>query len=99
MGKYEAAIADYDKAIQLKPDEALAYANRGFVKSQISQLEAAIDDCNEAIRLDPDLVVAYNNRGIVKARLGQHEAAIADYDEADKVRSRLSLCLCEIGGL
>ena len=33
-GDYTGAIADYDKAIELDPNYALAYMNRGIAKAQ-----------------------------------------------------------------
>ena len=50
LGQYEAAVADYDEAIRLKPDLATAYNNRGVAKEKLEQYEAAVADCNEAIR-------------------------------------------------
>ena len=87
QGQSEAAIADYDAAICLKPDLAAAYTNHGLANYNLGRFEAAIADFDEAIRLNPDLVKAYNNRGISQARLGQHEAAIADFDEAIRLKS------------
>ena len=57
-------IADYDKAIQLKPDYLEAYSDRSALRGSIGQLELAIADANEAIRLAPDLAEPYLNRGL-----------------------------------
>ena len=80
LGQHFAAIADYDIAIRLNPDDAVAYVSRGAAKSDLGQHLAAIADYDTAIRLKPDDANAYNNRGIAKGKLGQHFAAIADYD-------------------
>ena len=79
---YEAAIIDYDEAIQLKPDFAEAYTNRGVAKHRLGRYVAAIADCDKAIQLRPDEALAYANRGYVKTQLSQQEAAIADCNEA-----------------
>ena len=43
-GDYDRAIADYDKAIQLKPDYAAAYYCRGLaLKGQGKKTEAIAD--------------------------------------------------------
>ena len=82
---FEAAIADYDEAIQLNPKFSEAYYNRGNAKNNLGQSEAAIVDYNTAIQLNPKFARAYYNRGNAKNNLGQHEAAIADYDEAIRI--------------
>ena len=82
LGQYAAAIADFDTAIRLKPDDAAAYYNRGVVKGKLRQYIAAIADFDTAIRLKPDDAAAYYNRGYAKGKLGQYFAAIADSDTA-----------------
>ena len=66
MGHPEAAIPDYDEAIRLNPDDAKAYYNRGFAKSELEKYFEAISDYDQAIRLDPNDAKAYNNRGLAK---------------------------------
>jgi tetratricopeptide (TPR) repeat protein len=38
-GDYQGAIADYNQAIKLKPDDAKAYSNRGLVKDELLRLK------------------------------------------------------------
>ena len=75
-------ISVYDQAIDLKPDYAEAYCNRGSVKCNLSQYDAAIADFDWAIDLKPDYAEAYYNRGSAKGNLGDYEAAIVDFDQA-----------------
>ena len=82
LGQYESAIADYDMAIQLRPDYAIAYNDRGVVKGKLGEYKAAIEDYDEAVRIKPDCVVAYYNRGRTKDQLEQVSAAIEDYNIA-----------------
>ena len=72
----EEAVADYDEAIRLNPNDDDAYNNRGIVKANLGQHEEAIADFDEAIRLNPNYAKAYSNRGIVKASLGQYLSLI-----------------------
>ena len=80
LGQYEAAIADYDNAIRLKPDYVNAYYSRGLTKYYLGQYEAAIVDYDNVIRLKPDDADAYYDRALAKCNLGRYEAAIVDYD-------------------
>ena len=54
------AIEDYDKAIELDPNDAEAYNDRGSSYHRLGQNERAIEDYDEAIKLDPDNAEAYN---------------------------------------
>ncbi len=77
---YKRAIADYDKAIQLKPDYVEAYYNRGL--AYVGDPGRAIADYDKAIQLRPDYSDAYANRGLAYYNKGDYDRAIADYDEA-----------------
>ncbi len=78
----EDALLAYDNAINLKPDNAIFYNNRGATKSLLEQYESAISDFDEAIHLNPEYMEAYYNRGRAKDVLNNHEEAISDYNEA-----------------
>jgi len=73
------AIADYDRAIRLRPDSAGAYANRAISKLALRDVEGALKDCGKAIELNPRLAMAYTARGMalrVGGRdLGEQEKA------------------------
>ena len=78
----ESRFKDFDEAIRLDPNDALAYYNRGRAKYNLNDKTAAIKDYDEAIRLDPKNAIAYRFRGIAKSGLEDETAAIKDYDEA-----------------
>ena len=75
QGDHESAISAYDKALDLNPNLAVAYYNRGIAKGQIEQYREAISDYDAAIRLNPDDADAYNNRGIAKRKIEQYPEA------------------------
>ncbi len=79
-------LSSYDRAIQLKPDMAVAYSNRGNVKHRLNRHADAIADFDKAIQLDPDRAEFYYNRGISKSNLERHEDAIVDYDKAIQLK-------------
>ena len=81
-GDNEGAIADYDKAIKLKPNFAEAFNSRGNARSDLGDNQAAIDDYDQAIKLKPDYANAFYNRGYVRSVLGDKQAAIADSKKA-----------------
>jgi tetratricopeptide (TPR) repeat protein len=79
---YTGAILDYNKAIELDPDNANAYYNRGCTKSSLEDFRGAMLDYNKAIKLDPDNAKAYYNRGIAKINLGRKESGCMDLSKA-----------------
>ena len=81
-GKYDDAIADFDKAIALDPNDAAAYGNRGNAYYSKGEVDRAIADYTKAIALDPKLVQARYNRGIAYRKKGDKEQAIADFRKA-----------------
>ena len=81
-GKYKEAIGYYDKAIELNPNDAGAYNNRGGAKYELGQHRETIADYDKAIELNPSFAEAYNNRGLVKDKLEQYSEAIDDYNKA-----------------
>ena len=90
LGLYDLAIANYDKAIQLKPDEVNPYINRGLAKGKLGQYFAAISDYDKAIQLEPDFAMAYVQRGLAKALLNRKWEAKQDL--------RIALRLAEKAG-
>ena len=91
LGDYQGAIADYNQAIKIKPDFALAYINRGLAKSNLGDKQGAIADYNQAIRINANwgnigLYTAYSNRGSAKSDLGDNQGAITDYNQAIQIK-------------
>lgn len=82
MGDYASAVSSYDQAIELQPQFAAAYNNRGHAQWMLGDYDQAIADCGIAIKLSPHYVEAYNNRGNAKFSSGLRNEAIQDYDTA-----------------
>ena len=81
-GDFSGAIRDYDKAIELDPNYAAAYNNRGNSYATLMQYERSIQNYDKAIELNPNDAAAYNNRGNSYHNLKQYERAIQDYHKA-----------------
>ncbi len=88
--QYEEAIECFGKAIQIQPDNAMFYYNRGASYSACEKYKKALLDYNEAIRLDSQHVETYYNRGIAHYMLKEYDKALADFDMAIKFNPQYS---------
>jgi tetratricopeptide (TPR) repeat protein len=82
---YDGAIADYTRAIELKPDYAGAYARRGNAELMKGDTAAANADFERAIALDPNDAYGYTSRGNARRIKGDFAGALADFDRALKL--------------
>ena len=78
-------LADIDKVIQLSPDNAFAWFNRGNLMVQRGDLQAARKAFNKAIEVKPDFAEAFFNRGYVNLTDGQRAAGISDLSRAGEL--------------
>ena len=72
----------YTKAIELNPNYAVAYNNRGYAQLTQKNLGYALRDLNQAIALNPNYALAYNNRGKVQFQRKKYDLAMMDFDRA-----------------
>jgi tetratricopeptide (TPR) repeat protein len=83
---YDLAIAEFSKAIRLKPGNMYARVDRGLAYADKGDWDKAIADYNEAIRLVPNRPGLYHIRGIAYSHKGEYEKAVADYNEAIRLK-------------
>jgi tetratricopeptide (TPR) repeat protein len=77
--RYDAGIADFTSAIQLKPDYVDAYLSRCRAKARQGHYPEAIADCSDAIRLQPDNFVLRDVRATLYVQAKRLDEAIAEY--------------------
>ncbi len=82
LKRYDEALADFGKAIELDPDYSPAYNNRGNVHMELQRYEDAIRDFTSAIELAPAYGAAYNNRANALLALGRIVEAEDDFRRA-----------------
>ena len=79
---FKGAIEDFDRAVQLNPQYAEAYNNRGNTYFVLGNQQEAMKNYNQALKLNPELASAYYNRGYANYKGGKMEQAIKDYNRA-----------------
>lgn len=84
-GRYDDAIADFNRALQINPRFAQAYANRGLVYRLKGDDANALEDYNRALRVNPQYANAHIRRGNVYRRQNQLALALEDYNRAIQI--------------
>jgi tetratricopeptide (TPR) repeat protein len=76
---YDRAIAEYTKAISLKPEYAIAYFDRGNSYFFKKEYDHTIADCSKAISLVPTHAPFYLLRGMAYENKNEKNLALADF--------------------
>ncbi len=85
---YNEIIEVCTQIIQLDPNNAEDFYNRGTAYANLKQSEKAIQDYNKVIELEPNNAEAFNNRGSAYTDLKQFGKAIQDYNKAIESNSK-----------
>jgi tetratricopeptide (TPR) repeat protein len=79
MHEEDRANEAYDRAIELDPEDAVTWAQRGANRAlDRGEEDEGLEDLTRAIELDPDLAFAYQIRAILYKNRGEYDNAIAD---------------------
>ena len=77
--RYQSALADFAKYIELAPKDPSGYEEHGQTLSELKQYDAALADFNKALELKPDDLNAIKFRGFAEIGLNQWDKAVADF--------------------
>jgi tetratricopeptide (TPR) repeat protein len=81
----DAAIADFDKSIELGNKTPAIHINRGNALQLKGEVQQAVAEFTAAIKINPDFARAYDNRSSALADLEQFDESLADSDMAIKL--------------
>jgi tetratricopeptide (TPR) repeat protein len=79
LRRFDEAIVQYQKALELRPDYADVHYNLGNVLAARGRLDEAMAHYQKAVELKPAHALAHANFGSVLANQGQFEEAMAHY--------------------
>lgn len=79
-GKNEEALQWFDKAIEIYPDEAEFWYNKGVTLLKLKRAGQALACCQKAINLNSGIAEFWLNHGASLALLNRFEEAITSYD-------------------
>ena len=81
-----AALANYDKALELNPRYTDAWVRKGITLHNEHLYHDAETCFNEAVKLSPRLFKAVYNRGKNRLQLGNYDGATGDLDRATSIK-------------
>ena len=104
LKQYDQALADFNKAILLNPQDTGFYYNRGGLYVQIEKYDFAVSDFNKAIEINPAYAHGHFGLGLVHNGKGQYDQAITHFEKAISLNPSVyyflfiqSACLCFTG--
>jgi len=97
LRKYQPALADFDRALELDPNYTAAYLRRGNVYQELKEYRSALVDFDHALELDPNYTAAYFSRAIIYWKLKEYQSALADLDSLVKLYSNRVMAYTDRG--
>ncbi len=91
LGKYQDAIACYDKSLQINPRYALAWFNKGSDLESLGMHQEAIACFDRSLQINPKYAEAWYGKGASLSNLGKYQDAIACYDKALQIDPKCAL--------
>jgi tetratricopeptide (TPR) repeat protein len=87
-GRFDEAIAEYEKAVERDPFDPDTRTNLAAVLVRKGKLAPASRELQRALELDPENVGALTNLGLVYAEQGQFDRAAAQFEAALRIDPR-----------
>jgi tetratricopeptide (TPR) repeat protein len=81
-GEYATAIRDYDVAIQMQPNFAVALNNRAWAYFRWGKAASGLSDVEESLRLEPTAAHTLDTRAHIRQVMGDPKGALSDYTQA-----------------
>jgi len=78
--RFEEALKTFDKAIQLRPDDAKLWVGLGKVLTDLERMTEALQSFEQALKLDPHDWDAMNRSAYLLYRQGRFEAALKQHN-------------------
>ena len=88
MGKYQDAVAQFTKAIEVEPSDADLYIARGKAYERTGDIKAAYSDFEKASGFSPRNVETLVKLGIISNSMGNYNQALGYLNRATKIEKR-----------
>jgi len=75
-GNYELALEAFDKAIEIKPDDAKTWSNKGVALGKLGRYDDALKAFDKAIEIKPEDAEAWYNKACIYSLRGDKVDAL-----------------------
>lgn len=82
LGRFQDALADFNRVLKADVDSGMAYGGRGRARLRLGDCTGAIADLSRAIELNEMDAALRVTRGIAYRDLGNYSGAFADFEQA-----------------
>jgi len=96
-GQYDRAITDYDAAIKIVPDFAVALNNRAWAYFRSGRGSQGLTDVEKSLRLNPMSEHTWDTRAHIRQVMGDSTGAFADYERAVELGGERMVKLYQCG--
>jgi tetratricopeptide (TPR) repeat protein len=97
VGRYDEAIRDYSKAIELDPNHIPSLTSKGYVEIMQQKYAAAEADLTKSLEVDAKQPTAFSLRAMARMNLGQVDAAIQDYQTVSTLTPNVASAFYDLG--
>lgn len=91
QGAWNLAVTDYEAALALNPNYAMAVNNLGLVYKNLGQWDKAIINYSRSIELDSTDINGFINRGIAFGFVQKFDSALIDLNHAVNMKQKINV--------
>lgn len=96
-GLYDHAMPDYDRALDINPDFAVALNNRAWAYFKSGRARQGLPDVEKSLALAPASPHTFDTRAHIRQTLGNPAGALADYEMAMRLGGDRMIKLYQCG--
>jgi predicted O-linked N-acetylglucosamine transferase (SPINDLY family) len=85
QGRHQLALAAYDLALKIQPDDAEVLINKGSTCIDVKNYVLALEVLEKATQIRPDIPEAWSNKGVALNNLNLYQESINAFNEAIKL--------------
>jgi tetratricopeptide (TPR) repeat protein len=83
--QFDKAVADYNRALELAPNDAMTLTNRANAQRELGRIDDALRDLNVAVEANPKYAAAYYVRGTIYESMNEPKLALDNFRRAHEL--------------